>query len=184
VPKRLDHPRSDLRRATRALELRNRLRRATIVMPETEISAARSAHVSLWARYKHYFCAILGALVGGLSVFAVTVLVDWSQTVDSKELAKRTGPIGTAVDRSVGQADQLIKMLGGIVNEKYSKPNLEATETSSEYQRCLEECASSIRVTEESDKALLADCRNECISRYSKSVKEIRKPFIKGQDSD
>ena len=184
MSKRLDYPRSDLRRATRALELRNRLRRATVVIAETENPAARSAHISFWMSYKHYFCAIVGALVGGLSVFLMTVLLDGSRTANSKELAKMTSPMTIAVDRAIGQAGQLIKMLEGIVHERGSKPNLEATENPSEYQRCLEDCASSFRVMEESDKGLLVNCRNECISRYSKRVKEIRKLYFKDQDSE
>ncbi|MGO9120560.1 MAG: hypothetical protein ACLQPD_23460 [Desulfomonilaceae bacterium] len=184
MPKRLDHPRSDLRRATRALELRNRLRRATVVIADMEDPAAPPAHISFWMSYKHYFCVIVGALVGGASVFLMTVLLDGSRTANSKELAKMTSPMTIAVDRAIGQAGLLIKMLEGIVHERGSKPNLEATENPSEYQKCLEDCARGFRVMEESDKGLVVNCRNECISRYSKRVKEMRKRYFRDEDSD
>ena len=184
MSKRLDHRRSDLRRATRALELRHRLRRDTVVIAETEDPAAPSGHVSFWTGYKHYFYGIAGALVGGASVLLMTVLLDGSQTANSKELAKMTGPMNIAVEQAIGQTEQLIKMLEGIVHERGSKPNLGATENPSEYQKCLNDCASGFRVTDESDKALLANCRNECISRYSKRVKEIRKHYYDDQYSD
>jgi hypothetical protein len=184
LSKRLEHPRSDLRRATRALELRHRLRRDTVVIADMGNPAGRPAHVSLWMGYKHYFYAIAGALVGGISVFLMTVLLGGPQTANSKELAKVTSPMTTVVDRAIGQTEQLIKMLEGIVRERGAKPNSGATENPSEYQRCLEDCASGFRVKEESDKGLLMNCRNECISRYSKRVKEIRKQYYKDQDSD
>ncbi len=184
VPKQLDHPRSNLRRATRALELRHRLQRATVVIADMEQPETRSAHTSFWESYKHYFCAIVGALVGGVSVFTATVLLDGSQTADSKELARMTNPMIIAVDQAIGQAEQLIKMFEGIVNERGAKPTLQATERPSEYQKCLEDCASSFRVADESDKGLLINCRNECITRYSKRVKAIQKQYFKGYDSD
>ena len=64
------------------------------------------------------------------------------------------------------------------------KPNLEATENPAEYQKCLEDCTRSFRVIEESDKGLLVNCRNECVSLYSKRVKEMRKRYYRDQDSD
>ena len=118
LSKRLDHPRSDLRRATRALELRHRLQRATVVIADTGDPAVRSAHVSFWTGYKHYFYAIVGALVGGVSVFLVTVLFAGSQTANSKESAKMTGPMNVTVNRAIGRAEQVIKMLEGIVHER------------------------------------------------------------------
>jgi len=184
LPKRLDHPRSDLRRATRALELRNRLRRATVVIADMEDPEARPAPVSFWTGYKHYLYGIVGALVGGVSVFLMTVLLDGSRTANSKELAKMTSPMTIAVDRAIGQAGQLIKMLEGIVHDRGTKPNLEATENPGEYQKCLEDCGRGFRVMEESDKGLLVNCRNECISRYSKRVKEMQKRYFRDEDSD
>ncbi len=122
--------------------------------------------------------------MGGASVFLMTVLLDGSRTANSKELAKMTSPMTIAVDRAIGQAGLLIKMLEGIVHERGSKPNLEATENPSEYQKCLEDCARGFRVMEESDKGLVVNCRNECISRYSKRVKEMRKRYFRDEDSD
>ena len=184
MPKRLDHPRSDLRRATRALELRNRLRRATVVIADMEDPAAPPAHVSFWTSYKHYLYAIVGALVGGASVFLITVLLDGSQTANSKDLAKMTRPMNVTVNRAIGQAEQVIKMLEGIVHDRGTKPNLEASENPSEYQKCLEDCGRSFRVMEESDRGLLVNCRNECISRYSKRIKEMQKRYFRDEDSD
>ena len=184
VSKHLDHTRSDLRRATRALEMRNRLRRATVVITEPEKPVSIPDPSSLWETYKSYFCAIAGAVIGGVSVFSATLLLDGSQPADSKELTRMTNPMIIAVDQAIGQAEQLIKMLEGMVNERGVKPKLGATERPSEYQKCLEECASSFRVVDESDRGLLINCRNECISRYSKRVKEIQKHYYKDQDSD
>ena len=90
-----------------------------------------------------------------------------------------TRPMNVTVNRAIGQAEQVIKMLEGIVHDRGTKPNLEASENPSEYQKCLEDCGRSFRVMEESDKGLLVNCRNECISRYSKRVKEMQKRYFR-----
>jgi hypothetical protein len=176
-----DYPggrRSSLRMATRTVELRNRLRQATMVTEDREGLVVSPRHRSLWETYKHYFCAMGGAVVGGVSVLVVTSLLAGSPTASPSELAKMTNPMMVAVDRALFQAESLIQILEGIVGERQPKAHLDASENKSEYQNCLENCAKRVQVDDESDKWLLINCRNECISQYSKRVKETRKPGL------
>jgi hypothetical protein len=177
MPDQLGHSRSNLRRVTRTLELRNRLRRASTVIETIESRTADPGDRSLWGTYKHYVWAIGGVLVGGMSVLIGTVLLDGSRTASPGELAKMTSPMIVAVDRALAQADQLVKILETIVDKRRSKAHSEEPAGKGEYQDCLENCAKGVRVDDESDKWLLMDCRNECISRFSKRVKEIRELY-------
>ena len=181
MPDQRGRSRSDLRRVTRTLELRNRLRHANTIVENIESRAADPGDSSLWANYKHYLCAIGGALVGGVSVLIGTALLDGTHTTSFGESVKVTTPMIVAVDRALAQADQLAKILETIVDQGRSKGHFEEPAGKQEYQNCLENCAKSVRVDDESDKWLLLDCRNECISRFSKRLKEIRKLYT---DSD
>ena len=177
MPDRLGRSRSSLRTVTRTLELRNRMRRASTVIESMEGMASNPSGRSLWGTYKHYVCAVGGALVGGVSVLIGTALLDGSRMASPNESAKITNPMIMAVDRALAQADQLIKVLETIIDQPLSKSRFEGSEGKGEYQDCLENCAKSVRVEDESDKWLLIDCRNECISRYSKRVREIQKLY-------
>jgi hypothetical protein len=181
MPDRMGRSRSNLRSVTRTLELRNRMRRASTVMENMEEMASNASGRSLWGTYKHYVCAAGGALVGGVSVLIGTALLDGYRTANPSESAKITRPMIMAVDRALAQADQLIKVLETIIDQPLFKPRLEGTEGKGEYQDCLENCVKSVRIEDESDKWLLIDCRNECISRYSKRMQENRKLY-KGSD--
>ncbi len=181
MSKQLDRPKSSLRKATRTVELRNRLRRASMVIENTENVPASRHNPSLWGTYKHYFCAVGGALIGAVSVLIGTALLEGSRTARPGEMAKMTNPMIRAVDRTLAQTDQLIKMLEAMVNQRRSKANFEEPGRKGEYTDCLENCAKSVRADDESDKWLLINCRNECISRYSEHVKEMRKLYT---DSD
>jgi hypothetical protein len=178
MPDQMGRSRSNLRSVTRTLELRNRLRRASTVIENMEGMASNPSGRSLWGTYKHYVCAVGGALVGGLSVLIGIALLDGSRMAASpNESAKVTKPMIMAVDRALAQADQLIKVLETIIDQPLSKGHFEGREGKGKYQDCLENCAKSVRVEDESDKWLLIDCRNECISRYSKRVQEIQKLY-------
>lgn len=175
MPNQPGGSRSSLRRATRTVELRNRLRRASMVMEDRESLAVSPGHRSLWEIYKHYFCAMGGAVVGGVGVLVVIALLSGSPTASPSELAKMTNPMMIAVDRVLVQAESLIKVLEGIVGERQAQGHLDASENKSEYQNCLDNCAKSVQVDDESDKWLLINCRKDCISQYSERVKETRR---------
>lgn len=173
MPDQHGRSRSNLRRVTRTLELRNRLRQASMAVEQRESPTVSASHRS--GTHKHYFWAIGGALVGGISVLIGVALLDGSRTTSLGESAKMTSPMIIAADRALAQADRLVKILQAVVNQQGSKADFEESGGKEEYKDCLENCAKSVRVDDESDKWLLIDCRNECISRYSKSVKRIRK---------
>ncbi len=177
MPDQLGRLRSNLRSVTRTLELRNRVRRASIVIENTGSRAADRGDRFLWQTYKHYFWAIGGALVGGAFVLVATALLDGSRTANRGESAKITNPMIVAVDRALAKADQLVKILETIVGQGQSKALLEGPGGKGEYKECLENCVKSIRIDDESDKWLLINCRNECISQYSKRVQDIRKLY-------
>lgn len=113
--------------------------------------------------------------MGGVSVLIGTALLDGPRAASPDESAKITNPMIIAVDRALAQADQLAKILETIVTQGRSKAHFEEPGRKGEYKDCLENCAKSIRIDDESDKWLLINCRNECIAQYSKRVKEIRK---------
>jgi hypothetical protein len=157
--------------------LRNRLRHANTVIENIESGAADPRSSSVWETYKHYICAVGGAMVGGVSVLVGMALLDGSRGAGLGESFKVTNPIIVAVDRALAQAEQLVKILETIVDQGRSKGHSEESAGKGEYQECLESCAKGVRVEDESDKWLLMDCRNECMSLYSKRLKEIQKLY-------
>ena len=181
MPDRFGRSRSNLHRLTRTLELRNPLRRPSAVIENMETMASKPRERSLWGTYKHYVCAVGGAFVGGVSVLVGTALLDGYRTANPGELAKITSPMIMAVDRALAQADQLIKVLETIIDQPLPKSRLEGRGGKGEYQDCLANCAKSVKIEDESDKWLLIDCRNECISRYSKRMQENRQLY-RGSD--
>jgi hypothetical protein len=185
MPDQLGRSGSNLRRVTRTMELRSRLRRATTVIESMDAIGVAPRDRSLWETYKHYACAIGGVLVGGISVLIGTALLDGSRAASLDESAKMRSPMVIAVDRALAQAEQLITILETIVGQRIgqrkSESQFEEHEGKKEYQNCLENCAKSVRIEDESDKWLLINCRNECISQYSKRVKGIQKRHM---DSD
>ncbi len=173
--------RSHLRRATRAIELRNRLRQASIIIQTKTSSASARLNYDFWARNKQYISGAVGALIGGICVFTATLLLNNSETANSKEVNTGKSIFKSADQSPAEQAEQLIKLLTRIADKGSSKVDYEGIKAPSSYEQCLEECARHFPVGNESDKALLINCRNECISLYSQRVKEMQKLYFQDQ---
>jgi hypothetical protein len=178
----LDRRTGSLHRPDRAMSLRNRPCLGIVENEEEEAMATIPEDRSIWEVYKHYFSAVGGAFVGGLSVFlGMTFFGDAGPSRSSKSPPLGTH-VGIADKWEPAQAEHLGRILESIANDERAKGYFETHGNASEYEDCLNDCANSFGVGEQPDKALLTSCRRECIIRYAERIKEIRKRFYENQD--
>ncbi len=144
--------------------------------PSPADAALPQEEPSIWQRYKHYFCALIGAFAGGALVFVGMILVDLWNAAGTKRQPGPLAPLIAAIDHDIAEADHLIKILQAIASDSTGKDHSRALTTASDYQRCLKNCA-NFRGPDDSDKVLLVNCRRECMAMYSERVKEIRKRY-------
>ena len=178
----LDRRKSSRRGLSWVLSRRNPPRRANVEKEDVEAMALSSEDRSIWAEYKHYFSAVGGAFVGGLSVFLGMTFFSEAGPAKPIQSAQVATP-GVIADKwEPAQAEHLSRILEAIANDERVKGHLEAPGKASEYEDCLNDCANNFRVVEQSDKALLINCRRECVIKYAERVKEMRKRFYENPD--
>jgi hypothetical protein len=180
----LNGRRSSLHRPSWILSLRNPPRLANMQAEDVESDAASPNDRSIWKAYKHYFSAVGGALVGGVAVFlGMTFLGEPGQTKSGRSAAM-VNPADTAGRGEFEQAEQLIGIFEAIAKDRREKKRFEALGKASDYEDCLNNCSKESRMLEQSDKALLANCRRECMAKYAERIKEIRRRYHQKQDQD
>jgi len=112
--------------------------------------------------------------VGGVSVFVGMTFMETSRPANPAELSRMSSSGVTVGDRMFVEAEQIIRILESIAVDKRSEKHFEALGMMSNYQECLKDCEKTFRVAEESDKALLINCRRECMAKFSDTVKNMR----------
>jgi hypothetical protein len=173
----LDHRRGSLHRPGRIPSLRNPAGLANVEQEDEEGMAPPLEDRSIWAEYKHYFSAVGGAFVGGLSVFLGMTFFGEAGPAKPSQSATGTTPVRMSEKVEPAGAEQLSRILEAIANDEMAKGHLGTPGKASEYEDCLNDCANNFRVVEETDKALLINCRRECITKYAERVREMRKRF-------
>jgi hypothetical protein len=180
----LDSRRSSLRRPSWILSLRTPPRLSDMQVEDAEPEAASANDRSIWKSYKHYFSAVGGALVGGVAVFlGMTFLGEPAQTKSGRSAAM-VSPASTAGRGEVEQAEQLIGIFESIAKDRQEMGRFEALGQASDYQDCLNNCSKGFQMVEQADKALLANCRRECMAKYAERIKEIRRRYYQKQTQE
>ncbi|MGO9569105.1 MAG: hypothetical protein ACLP5H_16335 [Desulfomonilaceae bacterium] len=180
----LDRRKGSLHEPSWILSLRNPPRLANVEEEDEEAPAPASKDRSIWEAYRHYFSAIGGALVGGVCVFLGMTFFGESGPAKPRQSPTAAPPVVTADRGEVTAAEQLTRILEGIANDEKSKGHSETLGKASEYEECLNNCARAFQVVEQPDKALLINCRRECIVKYAERVKAIRKRYYENPDED
>jgi hypothetical protein len=180
----LDGRRGSLHRPSWIISVRNPPRPVKVETEDVEFTEPVSEDRSIWEAYKHYVTAVCGALVGGVSVFLGMTFFGESGPVKSSQSAAVVSPAVTAGSADLGQPEQLISILEAIATERSEKGRLETPGKASDYDDCLNNCAENFRMVEQSDKALLSNCRRECMAQYAERVKAIRKRFYTNPGND
>jgi hypothetical protein len=178
----LDRRRSSLHGLGWILPLRNPSRLASVEEEDEEGMALPSDDRSIWAEYKHYFSAVGGAFVGGLSVIVGMTFFGDAGPAKPSQSAPVAAPAVVADKSEPAQAEQLGRILEAIANDERAKGHFETPGKASDYEDCLNDCADNFRVVEQPDEALLINCRRECITKYAERVKEMRKRFYENSD--
>ena len=178
----LDRRRDSLHGTGWIPSLRNPRRVANVEKEDEEGMAWPSDDRSIWAEYKHYFFAVGGAFLGGLSVILGTTFFGEADRAKPSQSAPVAGPIAIADKGEPAQAEQLSRILEAIANDVRAKGHFETPGKALEYEDCLNDCANNFRVVEQPDEALLINCRRECITKYAERVKEMRKRFYENSD--
>jgi len=178
----LDRRRGTLYIPDRILPLRNPTRLVNVEKEDEEAMEPSLEDGSIWAQYKHYFSAVGAAFVGGLSVFLAMTFFGEAGPAKPSQSAPPATPVAIADKWEPAQAEQLSRILEAIANDERAKWHFETPGNASEYEDCLNDCANNFRVVEQSDKALLINCRRECVIKYAERVKEMRKRFYENQD--
>jgi hypothetical protein len=164
--------------------LRNPPRHTNVEEEDEEGIVLPSDDRSIWVEYKHYFFAVGGAFVGGLSVFLGMTFFGEAGPAKPSQSASVAAPVAIADKGEPAQAEQLSRILEAITNDERAKGHFETPGKASEYEDCLNDCANNFKVVEHPDKALLVNCRRECITKYAERVKEMRKRFYENSDPD
>ena len=112
--------------------------------------------------------------MGGVSVFIGMTFLETFRPANPAELSSVSSSGVTVRDRMFVEPEQIIRILESIALDKGSEKHFEAIGMMSKYQECLKDCAKTVVVVEESDKALLVNCRRECIAKFSDRVKNMR----------
>lgn len=157
-------------------------RLANVEKEDEETMAPPSEDRSIWAEYKHYCSAVGGVFVGGLSVFLGMTFFGEAGPAKPSQSAPAATPVVIADKWEPAQAEQLNRILEAIANDERAKGHFETPWKASEYEDCLNDCVNNFRAVEQSDKALLINCRRECIIKYAERVKEMRKRFYENPD--
>ena len=137
----------------------------------------------IWRSHRHYFFAVGGAIIGGVSVFVVMTVFDGWLSSKRTQSAEMATTLVTAPGRALKQSEQLIGILEEIAAEE-SKGQSGTSLNSSEYQKCLSDCDGDFGGTKQTDECLLINCRKECIALYAEHVKEIRRRYHRDKDGD
>lgn len=180
----LDQRKSYRSRTKRLLSLRNRHRPTNIQGEDAEFTVPSPAARWTWKTHKHYFWAVGGALVGGLAVFAGMIFFSGFGSAKSNYSATVVTPTAAVTSGEREQTEQLISILESIANDPQQKTAFDALGKASDYDDCLSRCKNDFQHAEPSDKALVANCRRECIAQYAERVKAIRKRFYNITDED
>lgn len=91
--------------------------------------------------------------------------------------AEQDDPTDMSIEK---QTDRYIKILGSISTRKGGTPAAaEADSTLSEYDQCLKMCEDDYgcKKNDDCEKALLVNCRKQCMGKYSKRFKKIRQQY-------
>jgi hypothetical protein len=166
------------------LPLRNPPTLANVEEEDEGGMALPSNDRSIWAEYKHYFFAVGGAFVGGLSVILGMTFFGEAGPAKPSQSAPVAAPVAIADKGQSAQAEKLSRILEAIANDERAKGHFETAGKALEYEDCLNDCANNLKGVEHPDKALLANCRRECVTKYAERVKEIRKRFYENSDPD
>jgi hypothetical protein len=180
----LDNRRGSLHRPGWIPPLGNPPRFASLEEEDEEGRALPSKDRSIWAEYKHYFFAVGGAFVGGLSVYLGMIFFGEAGSAKQGQSAPVTTPVAMSDKGEPTRAEQLSRILEAIANDEMAKGHFETHGKASEYDDCLNDCANNFTGVEQPDKALLINCRRECITKYAERVKEMRKRFYEDPVSD
>jgi hypothetical protein len=180
----LDRRRGSLHGPGWILPLSNPPRLANVEEGEEEGGALPSDDRSIWVEYKHYFFAVGGAFVGGLSVILGMTFLGEAGPAKPSQSAPLAASVGIADKGELAQVEQLSRILEAIANDERAKGHFETAGKALEYEDCLNDCANNFKVVEHPDKAFLINCRRECIAKYAERVKEMRKRFYENSDPD
>lgn len=180
----LDRRRGSLHGSGGIPSLRNPRSVANVEEEDEEGMVLPSDDRSIWVEYKHYFFAVGGAFVGGLSVILGMTFFGEAGPAKPSQSAPVAAPAAVADKGELAQAERLSRILEAIANDEIAKGHFETAGKALEYEDCLNDCANSFKVVEHPDKALLGNCRRECMTKYAERVKEMRKRFYENSDPD
>lgn len=180
----LDRRRSFLHGPSWILSLRNPPRPATVETEQVESTEPSSEDRSIWEAHKHYVTAVCGALVGGVTVFLAMTLFGQNVPIKSSRSVTMLSPADTAGSADLAPTEQLIGILDAIANERSEAGRFNTLGKASDYDDCLTNCTKNFPMVEQSDKALLINCRRECIAQYAERVKAIRKRYYTNPNQD
>ena len=88
---------------------------------------------SIWVEYKHYFFAVGGAFVGGLSVILGMTFLGEAGPAKPSQSAPVAAPVAIADKGEPAQAEQLSRILEAIANDERAKGHFETPGKALEY---------------------------------------------------
>jgi uncharacterized protein (DUF433 family) len=129
------------------------------------------------ARYKTDFAAAVGAVVGALAIIAVAFIAEDFAFSLQQRAHRVPASAQRSADTVADRVEDLILILEAIRAEAAGEKLRAAVPDPSEYRRCMKTCRDDFERSEDSDQAMLVDCRKACLSRYSDSIRRIREQY-------
>jgi uncharacterized protein (DUF433 family) len=131
-------------------------------------------------RRKVWLAAGGGALGGMLLVSCAVIAFLGVENVFPK--MSRPAPTSEEIALSAlrKQADEFIRILQGIAGDGGGHEDTRTAAAASDYENCLRNCDQSFAGKDDSARALLVNCRTECLATHSEHFKRIRRRYYGG----
>ncbi len=122
--------------------------------------------------------------MGGVTVFLALTFLGESGPIKPSQPTTMAAPAGPSGSGVLPRAEQLINMFEAIANDRSEAERSNISGKASDYDDCLNNCTKNFSMMEESDKALLINCRRECMALYAERLKSMRKRYYSDPNPD
>ena len=133
---------------------------------------------------KVQLAAVFGFLFGVVTTLTLIFLADMGPDLGAGLWLVRGTNKAHPIDNAFQDVGNFIAILKAIEREAEARGETDSFDTAARYRKCLEDCGGLTEAYDEGDRALLANCRHECVARYDKHFRQIRKRFYESTSVD
>jgi hypothetical protein len=128
--------------------------------------------------------AVFGFLIGVVTTLTLIFLTNMGPDLGAGLWFAGGTNKANPIDHAVQDVNNFIAILKAIEREAEARGETDSFDTAASYRKCLEACGGLTEAYDEGDRALLANCRHECMARYDQHFRQIRKRFYESPKVD